>query len=254
MIRLTFNDKKVQAPEGMTLLELARREKVLVPGLCYHPAVKPLGSCRLCLVEIREARENYSDLFTSCNYPVKEDIAVWTGSPRVLKARALIFELLLARSPSSSELRQLAASYGVTSSRFTFANVQDEKCILCGLCVRVCQDLIQKNAINMAYRGPDCRVVASHKGPSPDCIGCAACAFVCPTGAVQADREGNRLRLSPWKTDLPLKTCSHCGDLFAVEKTVEHIKSRFELAGEKESLCSGCRRQEAVRTLEGLMK
>jgi heterodisulfide reductase subunit A len=125
-------------------------------------------------------------LVTSCNYPIRWEIEVRTASDKVLKGRKLLAELLLARCPSSPEVREIAASMGVTEARFE-PGPEDELCYLCGLCVRVCEELIGQSAISFMGRGVDREVGTPFFTFSDACIACGACAFVCPTGAIELE-------------------------------------------------------------------
>jgi heterodisulfide reductase subunit A len=123
-----------------------------------------------------------SQLVTSCNYPIRREIEVQTASEKVVKGRRLLAELLLARCSNVPKVQELAAGLGVTQVRFESHN---ELCYLCGLCVRVCRELIGQSAISFIGRGVDRQVGPPFLKFSTDCIACGACAFVCPTGAIQ---------------------------------------------------------------------
>ena len=182
MIRFTIDGQELQAEEGQTILEVARRSSIHVPTLCYHPALEPYGACRLCTVEVRWGRR--VSLETACTYPVREGIEVLTNSDPVLAARRMILEMMLARCPRVPVIQDLAREYGIEKSRFK-TDDPDEDCILCGLCVRVCNELVGTGAINFSSRGIT-RVIGPPFLEETDvCIGCGACAIVCPTGAIR---------------------------------------------------------------------
>jgi heterodisulfide reductase subunit A len=171
-----------QAEEGKTILEVARRAGVKIPTLCYHPALEPYGACRLCTVEVQWGRR--SSLETACTYPVREGIEVKTMSPAVVKARKMILELLLARCPNVPVIQDLALEYGLEKSRFK-SDDPNENCIMCGLCVRACNELVGTGAINFSDRGVKRVVGPPFLQKTRTCIGCGACAIVCPTGAIE---------------------------------------------------------------------
>ena len=182
MIRVTIDGQPIEVEEGTTILEASTRLGIHIPTLCHHPALEPYGACRLCTVEI--TYNGRSQLVTSCNYPIRWEINVQTASEKVLKGRKLLAELLLARCPNVPKVRDLAASLGVTEARF---ELHDELCYLCGLCVRVCKELIGQSAISFVGRGVDRQVEPPFHRFSDACIACGACAFVCPTGAIKLE-------------------------------------------------------------------
>ena len=123
MVQLTINNKDIEAPEGSTILEVARQHGIDIPTLCYHEALEPFGVCRLCLVEVSGALRR--GLRISCVQNVVDGLIVETHSDRVRKNRQFLFELLLARSPDSNQLVDLAASHGVYESRFYIGDTND---------------------------------------------------------------------------------------------------------------------------------
>jgi heterodisulfide reductase subunit A len=182
MIKFTIDGQQYKAEEEQTILEVARRAGIHIPTLCYHPALEPYGACRLCTVEVRWGRR--VSLQTACTYPAQEGIEVETMSPAVIRARQMILELLLARCPNVPIIQDLAREYGIEKSRFKTED-PEEDCILCGLCVRVCNELVGTGAINFSDRGISRVVGPPFLQKTRTCIGCGACAIVCPTGAIE---------------------------------------------------------------------
>jgi NADH dehydrogenase/NADH:ubiquinone oxidoreductase subunit G len=193
VVHFTVDDKEIAVSGGQTILEAVQRMPGIgdIPHLCYHPAVKPYGACRLCTVEVVEGSR--SKFVAACLYPVKEGLVVKTNTERVRKLRKGMIELLLARCPNVKRIQELAEEYGCKKPRFALG---DQDCILCGLCVRACQEIIGKSAISLVNRGIYRQVAApfyAYELSEEDCIGCGDCAFVCPTGAIQMGPDGKPL-------------------------------------------------------------
>ena len=205
MVNLTIDGKQIQAPAGSSVLEAARSAGIYIPTLCYHPDLRPEGACRLCMVEASGART----LVASCVYPVSEGMVVKTNTSKVREARKTVLELLLTNHPKDClccqkngdcELQKIAADLGVRKLRFeggetrarTIDNsnpslVRDqEKCILCGRCIRVCRDVQGMSVYSFAGRGFNTMVSTAfeHDLLNSACTYCGQCADVCPTGAI----------------------------------------------------------------------
>ena len=205
MVTLTINGQTVQAPKNATILEAARSAGIYIPTLCYHPELAPEGACRLCVVEASGART----LVASCVYPVADGMVVKTNTPKVREARRMVVELLLANHPKDClscqksgdcELQKIAADLGLRKIRFEGGArkahtidgsnpclVRDqEKCILCGRCIRVCRDVQGMNVYSFANRGFDTIVSTAFESDlgQVECSYCGQCASVCPTGAI----------------------------------------------------------------------
>lgn len=182
-IHFTIDGQPVEAEEGWTVLDTARQYHIPIPTLCYHEAVQPSGACRLCVVEAKQG--NWSKVVISCMYPPWEGVEIETRSERVLNVRRWVLEMLLAECPASREIQELAAEYGVRKTRFKVEN-PEEQCMLCGLCVRACQEIVGVRAISFGSRGVHKHVATPYMVPNKACIACGSCVTVCPTGAMQA--------------------------------------------------------------------
>ena len=193
-MEITLNGIKVQVEEGWTILDAAKFYGANIPTLCHFEGLEPYGSCRLCTVEI--GKGDKSKLVVSCIHPVKEGLIVRTHSPRVVKARKMLVELLIARCPSSKILQDLAAKLGVDKVRFKPKN---EDCILCGLCVRMCKEQMDAEAIGFISRGVKRRITTPFDAKSEKCRTCGACEWICP--ACQLRCQG---------PDPPTTLCSGC--------------------------------------------
>lgn len=205
MITLTINGQTVQAPKNATILEAARSAGIHIPTLCYHSELAPEGACRLCVVEATGART----LVASCVYPVAEGMVVKTNTDKVRAARRMVVELLLGNHPKDClacqksgdcELQNIAADLGLRKIRFEGGArkahtidasnpclVRDqEKCILCGRCIRVCRDVQGMSVYSFAERGFDTIVSTAFEQDlgKVECSYCGQCASVCPTGAI----------------------------------------------------------------------
>ncbi|MGI6575748.1 MAG: NADH-dependent [FeFe] hydrogenase, group A6 [bacterium] len=204
MITLTIDGREVQVAAGSTVLEAAKVAGVNIPTLCYHPELRPEGACRVCVVEV----ENAKTLVASCVYPVSEGMVVKTNSQRVREARKIVVELLLANHPAdcltcernnNCELQKIAHDVGVREIRFSGERrtwekdesnpslVRDpNKCILCGRCVRVCNEVQSVGTLNYNNRGFDTLVAPAYARGLAEtaCVYCGQCSTVCPTGAI----------------------------------------------------------------------
>jgi heterodisulfide reductase subunit A len=179
MARLTVDDIEVEVAPGATLLEAAEVAGVKIPTLCHHRSLAPYGACRVCLVEVEAGGR--SKIEASCVYAARDGLVVRTNTDRVQRTRGVMVELLLARSPEARAVRQLAADLGIEESRFPS---RQEDCILCGLCVRVCQERMGIEAVSFAKRGPNREIATPFDKHSPVCIACGACQVVCPVNVV----------------------------------------------------------------------
>lgn len=228
-VNMTINGRQVTAREGQTVLEAATEAGIKIPTLCHHPALKPIGSCRLCLVEISRQRT----LQPACTFPVMDGAEILTHSPKVEEARRFVLELLLSDHPldcmtcertGSCELQDLAYEYGIQQTRFP--GVQHDypidtsnpfylrdynKCILCRRCVRACNEINGVEAIGVIQRGFSSKIGTAFDGTMQDspCEFCGMCVEVCPTGALQPKLGIGQGRA--WELDKVATTCPYCG-------------------------------------------
>jgi len=191
-VTITVEGKPVQIEKGKPIIEGARELGIFIPTLCYHEALKGYGACRLCIVEV--VKNKKSRLVTSCNYPAEEGLEIFPNSRKPLEIRKMIVQLLLARSPGVPLIHDLAARLEVEGH--PFRHKEDNPCVLCGLCVRVCHELVGLDGISLVDRGIKREVAAPYHTVSDVCIGCGACSYVCPTGRMEmaetTDPHGRR--------------------------------------------------------------
>lgn len=175
MVTLFINGLKVSVEKGTTLLEAAKFLGFPIPTLCYMEGLSPYGACRLCVVEIGEGDKTH--LVTSCTYPAEEGLKVRTASERVLRARRMILELLLASCPQSKVIQDLASAHNIRRQRF---HQEYEDCIMCGLCVRMCEEQMMAKAIGFRGRGQNRTIGTPFDVKSDVCRLCGGCIYVCP--------------------------------------------------------------------------
>jgi len=204
MLTIEINGKKLEAAKGETILTVARRNGIDIPTLCYLEGLLPSGACRMCVVDV----EGFPNLLTACSYPVADGMKIRTHSPRALETRKTIVQLLLANHPDdclycgrggNCDLQALARDLGIGRREYHGHRakksldvsgpslVRDpEKCILCGKCVRVCEDIQSVAAIDFVGRGSKTVIgTAFSRGlATSSCINCGQCVMVCPTGAL----------------------------------------------------------------------
>jgi formate dehydrogenase alpha subunit len=226
-ITLTINGSKVSGHDGMTILDVAQKNNIPIPTLCYHPLLTPSADCRVCLVE----DENSGKLIASCVTPISPGMVLQTDSPKVIEARKTFIELLLASHPDSClvcdkgnrcELRRLASELEISHIRFkrvrSFYPLDDSnpfierdltKCILCGRCIKACHEIQGVTAIAYAYRGFNLKPATfQDKGLAESvCESCGLCVSLCPVGAL-SDKSTRNLG----KETSKVKTiCPYCG-------------------------------------------
>ncbi len=251
-VTVTINGKKYRANEGEILLSVAIREKIEIPHLCFEASLDPYGACRLCMVEV--VRKGKREMATSCTLRAADGLEVLTDTPEIEKHRSILFELYLAEAPKSDVIRDMAAHYGVTRTRFLKRIEQGDplgnKCVLCGLCVRACSEIMGAGAINFINRGPYTVVNTPYYAPSRDCFGCGACVRVCPTNAIEMEDVGADRVMKSWSdTRVPLSQCECCGRYYAPRELSASVLARLDtpLKEEIARLCPECRGKQLAQ-------
>ncbi len=226
MVTLTINGTGITVPATMTILEAARMHGIAIPTLCNHPKLTPFGGCRLCIVDVEGAPRPVA----SCTTSVTEGMEVQTATPRLEELRKLVLELLISDHPNdcmvceaagSCTLQELAYAYNVRGrdypgERRTYAKRDGnpfierdlEKCVLCGRCVKVCDEVQGVEAIDFGYRGFKSKICTAYE-EDLDCEFCGQCVAVCPTGALTGKLWAGKGRLQGTR---PVDTvCPYCG-------------------------------------------
>ena len=178
---IQIDGKEVKVQEGMTVLQAARQTGADIPTLCHLDNLEPFGGCRLCTVEVEaRGRTNY---VVSCVYPVAQGLVVRTRSEKVDRIRKVLLEELLAHAPFAPELVRLAREYGADRDRF---EKESSFCVLCGLCVRYCDEVKQKHAVGYIDSGAAREISFIPEVASKECWDCQECFALCPTAYAQA--------------------------------------------------------------------
>ena len=180
-ITLEIDGIKVQATDGMTVLEAAESTGIYIPTLCHHEKLEPFGGCRLCMVEVDD--RVWTKLVVSCVYLAAEGLVVRTRSEKIDRIRKTILELLLAHAPDAEVLKELAQEYGADPDRF---EKDPSFCIHCGLCVRYCAEVKQKYAVGFVDRGIRKEISFIPEIAARECNACKECFPLCPTSYLQA--------------------------------------------------------------------
>jgi predicted molibdopterin-dependent oxidoreductase YjgC len=228
-VNLTIDGQKVTVPAGTTILTAARQLGIDIPTLCYDPELPPNGACRLCVVEVEKAK----NLTASCVTPVVEGMVVQTESERVVSARKSVLSLMIANHPlecitcertGNCKLQDYCYRYGISESEFVgevkkltpddtnpFFIRDMNKCILCGICVGKCQEIVGAGAIDFVNRGFDTLVAPPYRDPieNSSCVFCGMCVDSCPVGALIPKAGLGQGR--PWEIEKVKTICPYCG-------------------------------------------
>ena len=261
LINITVDNIKIRVEEGITILDAAKEAGIKIPTLCVMPELEfAPGSCRICVVEV----VGIPALVASCAYPVREGLKIYTDNKRVLMARKMTLEFLLANHPldcmtceknGSCVLEDLAYDFGIKKSRFTknkkesgveknnpFIVRELDKCVLCGRCVKICNEIQQSNIIDFGYRGTKTEIIVEGGTDlrNSNCVFCGQCVAACPVGALidkEAQGKGRTWEFKKVKT-----TCSYCGcgcnfDFNVKEGKVVKVTSNSESVVNGINLC-----------------
>jgi len=237
MVNITIDGMACKAAPEATVLQTAREHGIEIPTLCHNESLGPEGRCRLCMVEVKKGTR--VRLVTSCLYPVEEGLEVQTQTEKVQLVRKMVLELLWARCPDSEVIAGMARKIGVEKFRFK-PDEGNWKCILCGQCAKTCEEAVGVSAIGLSMRGSIKKVGTPYAEPTGVCIGCGACHYICPTGAiVMTEKEGVR---SIWGRDFKMAACPVCGNYFAPEYQLEWMAKTTGVSLDFLKTCQNCRK------------
>ena len=174
-VTLNIDGARIRVPDGTNVLDAALDHGICIPALCHMRGVEDIGVCRLCLVEVVD--NGRSKVTTSCTLQAEEGMVILAHSEKILKLRRNVAELLVAKAPNSRAIQDIAARCGVTEVRYPFHNAD---CVLCGRCVRVCDEVWQATVLGFVGRGQDRRVALPGDVRPEYCKKCGTCVYVCP--------------------------------------------------------------------------
>ena len=224
---VTVDGKKVEVPHGSTILDAANAAGSRVPTLCQDNKLHPFGACRICLVEVEGTPRKFTP---SCTTPATDNMVVRTTSPALIEARRMVLELLLIKHPldcpvcdkaGECQLQDLVHEYGLAPSRFDaekgylppdlespIVERNISRCILCGKCVRICDEQNGVGEWAFTRRGTRARISTDFDRPL-DCEFCGECTEICPVGALTTRQFKYKAR--SWNLEGTKSVCNYCG-------------------------------------------
>jgi formate dehydrogenase major subunit/NADH-quinone oxidoreductase subunit G len=227
MVNLIIDDKPVTAPKDSTIYDAAKMNGIKIPILCHDKKLKPFGACRMCLVEVEQMKGRQ---IPACTTPITEGMIIQTATPDIIKARKLVLELLLLNHPldcpvcdkgGDCDLQNLTYEYQVSSNRFIDSKFQHEidynnplierdmnRCVLCGKCVRICDQIVGYGALTFIDRGIETKIGCEFED-GLNCEFCGSCVSVCPVGSLLARPFKNKARF--WALTKHTSVCGYCG-------------------------------------------
>ena len=218
MVNILIDGQAYRAEAGASVLTVMRANNIPIPTLCYHPSLKPSGSCKLCAVET-VAKSGRHTAMLSCIIKARDGLEIKTKGDLVEKARIRAFKRLFRQAPQSARIRALAQDFGIDTG------APPDGCIRCRLCIRVCKEIVGAGALKMVEQNR-LKLVVPIEGR---CIGCGTCANLCPTDAITIKDEED-LRTVTIRDEVigrhPLLQCEGCGKRFATPRYMDLIESK----------------------------
>ena len=235
LITVTIDGKECTCEKGEYIFDVAKRNGIFIPTLCRHDAFEDhRACCRICIVEV--VQRGRSKIVTSCVYPIDGPCEILTQSDRIREDRAVLYALLGHRAPAAESMALMAHALDVDGTD-RLVTVENEKCILCGLCVQACNSL-GTGAISTVLRGTEKKVSTPFDEPSKFCVGCLSCANVCPTEAIAFEETATTRTI--WNRTFELVRCEECGEVMGTREQVQHAVGE----GEPTPLvCDACRKK-----------
>jgi len=255
MVTLTIDDKQVQVAKDATIYDAAKAAGINIPILCHDKKLKPFGACRMCLVEVEQMKGR---LIPACTTPVTEGMIVRSSTPPVEKARKLVLELLMLNHPldcpvcdkgGDCELQNLAYDHKVNVNRLSDEKFHHEidynnplierdqnRCVLCGKCVRICDEIVSRGALTFISRGIETKIGTEFDGPL-SCEFCGSCISVCPVGALLARPFKFKSRF--WALQKKQSVCGYCGTGCSVTLGVKDNKVLTTIYDENQGFHNG---------------
>jgi formate dehydrogenase alpha subunit len=259
-VKISINNRTIQTSPGKSVLEACLENDIFIPNLCYDPRLQPQGACRLCVVEV----EDTPGVVASCVTEVRDGMKVRTDTELVNEIVRVNLELIISDHPmdcmtceatGSCVLQDLAYLYDIKDIKFTgkvhdkkifednpFIFRDNEKCILCGRCVRMCDSVVGANAIGYAGRGFESEIIPAFEQSLKDtgCVFCGNCISTCPTGALQSKPYMNKARI--WEVKKTRTICPYCGvgctlDLHIKNNKIVNVTSVTGENSNKGNLC-----------------
>jgi len=259
-LKVTIDGKRCTGHRGQTILEVAEENGIWIPTLCYDPRLAPYGACRLCLVEVEGARV----FMPACHAEITPDMVVRTENKRINSIRRTVIELLLSDHPvdcmtcestGSCRLQDLAYRYGVKESSFkgethSYHLLDDnplierdlDKCVICGRCVRICEEVVGAGVYGFVARGFDSVVSTpyDHTLEESPCLFCGQCVSTCPVGALTSKLSSGKGRY--WELEQTDTVCPYCGvgctlTLWTSDNEVVNVTAPMDKGVNRGNLC-----------------
>lgn len=237
-----INGKSCAFEPGEYLIDVAKREGFDVPTLCHHEGLRGQGSCRVCVVEL-DGR-----VVPACVTKLTDDCEVVTDSEKILEIRGVVIALLQKRAPLSDEIAELAQKYSAPVLPDIEMTGHNERCVLCGLCVRACHSL-GAGAISTVNRGVTKKVAPPYDEEPESCIGCGSCAEVCPTGAIPVGQTADTREI--WGRVFTMKNCLECGEPFTTHEAARYTAEK--VSQESVDYCKRCRKLRTGAVIRQVM-